>query len=162
MSGICQGYSRHIFSESFGNMSGIFPTYDFVCEAPGPWPWNLGSWARGSYEQLCNMSYIFRDIIWIYVWHIFSDSESIGRMSGICQEYSRHIFSESLGNMSGIFPTYDSGFVCETPGPAPCACCNAMIGPGPVCIQFWGVMGIQCHCSARAATAARPGGRLGD
>jgi len=72
-------------------------------------------------------------------------------MSRICQGYSRHIFSESLGNMSGIFPTYD--FVCETPGPAPCACCNAMIGPWPVCIQFSGVMGIQCHGSARAAPA---------
>ena len=65
-------YVWHIFSESFGRMSGI-------CQG--------------------------------YTRHMFS--ESLGRMSGICQGYTRHMFSESFGNMSGIYPTYS--FACEPP-----------------------------------------------
>ena len=69
---------------------------------------------------------IFRDIpgIWHgvsytryiskYVWDISSESFCPSRMSGICQGYSRHIFSESFGNMSGICQGYTRHMVSES------------------------------------------------
>jgi hypothetical protein len=85
-------YVWHIFSESFGRMSGI-------CQG--------------------------------YTRHMFS--ESLGRMSGICQGYTRHMFSESFVNMSGIYPTYS--FACEPP----CSS-NAAIG------RLLGLRHRDCEC----------------
>ena len=52
------------------------------------------------YDTVCHISK--------YVWDI--SSESFCLMSGICQGYSRHIFSESFGNMSA-----SQGYVRDIP-----------------------------------------------